>query len=135
MYALDAGSGVERWRFTTGGAVFSSPAVDAEAGVLYIGSFDHTLYALDLETGRERWRSDLAGRVLGSPAVVEHHLYVGGEGEGGDEPGALFAVDSRDGTIVWRFEVGATVWSSPMAIGRSLWFGSHDGKIRRLKDR
>ena len=101
--------------------------------MLYIGSDDHHLYALSCADGSERWRADLRGRVLGSPAIVGAHLYVGGEGSGGTEPGALFAIDRTDGSIVWRYEVGATVWSSPTVIGDSLWFGSHDGKMRRLR--
>jgi ABC-type branched-subunit amino acid transport system substrate-binding protein len=52
VYALDAATGKERWRFQTGDSVFSSPAV--VDGVLYIGSNDSYVYALD----------------AGSPAVV-----------------------------------------------------------------
>ena len=107
-------------------------AIDAVAGVLYVGSDDHHLYALSLRDGSERWRCDLKGRVLGSPAIVRHHVYVGGEGSGGTEPGALFAVDRNDGSVAWRFGVGATVWSSPTVVGDSMWFGAHDGKLRRL---
>ena len=102
---------------------------------VYFGSDDHHLYAIDLVTGRERWRCDLKGRVLGTPALVGGHLYVGGGGAGGDQPGALFAVDCRDGSIVWRFGIGATVWSSPTVVGDSLWFGAHDGLVRRLTTR
>ena len=47
-----------------------------------------------------------------TPAIVGPHIYVGGEGSGGTEPGALFGVDRATGAIVWRFGVGATVWSS-----------------------
>ncbi|MCK5944876.1 MAG: PQQ-binding-like beta-propeller repeat protein, partial [Planctomycetes bacterium] len=77
----------------------------------------------------------LRGRVLGSPALVGPHLYVGGEGAGGDQPGALFAIDRARGEVVWRFGVGRTVWSSPTVVGDSLWFGAHDGLVRRLTDR
>lgn len=134
VYAIDGASGEERWRFETGGTVFSSPAVALADGALYIGSDDHHLYALRLEDGTELWRSDLGGRVLGSPAIVVDHLYVGGEGSGGDLPGALFALERGTGERVWRFEVGETVWSSPTAALDSLWFGAHDGKLRRLRE-
>ena len=133
VYALDTSTGAERWRFVTGGAVFSSPAVSVEDGTLYIGSDDHHVYALHVDTGRERWHTDLRGRVLGSPAIVGDLLYVGGEGSGGDQPGAMFALEREHGAILWRFETGATTWSSPMARGDSLWFGAHDGLLRRLR--
>ncbi|HIE72274.1 MAG TPA: hypothetical protein EYP98_20065 [Planctomycetes bacterium] len=45
---------------------------------------------------------------------------------------AVFAIDCQSGKVVWRFGVGRTVWSSPTVVGDSLWFGSHDGLIRRL---
>ena len=38
VYALDAGTGEERWRFETGQMVVSSPAV--VDGVVYVGSTD-----------------------------------------------------------------------------------------------
>ena len=80
------------------------------------------------------WLCDLKGRILGSPALVENHLYLGGEGSAGELPGALLAVDRRGGSILWRFEIGATVRSSPTVVGNSIWFGVHDGKIRRLRN-
>ncbi len=132
LLCLDAESGEERYRFSTGGAVFSSPAVHQGDGLAYVGSDDHHLHAVEVATGRARWRTDLGGRVLGSPALVEHQVIVGGEGAGGELPGALFALDRRDGAILWRFEVGSTVWSSPTVVGDRLWFGAHDGRIRCL---
>jgi outer membrane protein assembly factor BamB len=41
---VDAGSGQLIWKYKTGGPITSSPAV--LEGIVYIGSFDHTLYAL-----------------------------------------------------------------------------------------
>ena len=54
LYAIDAVTGKEKWRFGTGRAVVSSPAVSN--GVVYVGSRDNNLYAIDAETGKERWR-------------------------------------------------------------------------------
>jgi len=44
LYAIDAGTGKEKWRFTTGSYVVSSPAVSN--GVVYVGSLDKNLYAV-----------------------------------------------------------------------------------------
>ena len=126
-------TGSEQWRYETGGTVFSSPAIAADGTTLYVGSDDHHLYALRTSDGTKVWRTNLGGRVLGSAAIVGPHVYVGGEGSGGELPGALFAVERATGEIAWRFEVGATVWSSPTVVGDSLWFGAHDGLIRRLQ--
>jgi PQQ-like domain len=46
VYALDANTGAELWSYTTGGAVYSSPAV--ANGMVYIGSDDGKLYCFGL---------------------------------------------------------------------------------------
>jgi len=45
VYAVDGQTGEELWRFTTGGAVHSTPVV--HNGVVYVGSLDGYLYALN----------------------------------------------------------------------------------------
>lgn len=46
LYALDAVTGALKWSYTTGSAIFSSPAV--ANGVVYIGSTDDNVYAFHL---------------------------------------------------------------------------------------
>jgi len=41
----------EKWRFKTGGAIYSSPAISDN--VIYFGSLDGYLYALDIEAREE----------------------------------------------------------------------------------
>ena len=55
LYAVDAATGEERWRFETDGGVDSSPAVSADGSVVYVGSRDDRLYAVDTATGAESW--------------------------------------------------------------------------------
>jgi outer membrane protein assembly factor BamB len=49
LYAVDALTGTEMWRFKTIGFVYSSPTVSN--GVVYIGSNDKNLYAIDAVRG------------------------------------------------------------------------------------
>ena len=49
--ALNAKICTSLWIYTTGDAVFSSPAVSN--GVVYIGSDDHHVYAFGLKKGSE----------------------------------------------------------------------------------
>jgi len=44
LYAVDAVTGKEKWRFATGGWVLSSPSV--ADGIIYVGSNDKNLYAV-----------------------------------------------------------------------------------------
>jgi len=68
VYAIDAVTGEEKWRFTTGDKVESSPAV--ANGIVYIGSNDKNLYAIDAVTGKEKWRFATGDWVDSSPAVA-----------------------------------------------------------------
>ena len=61
VYALNAGSGVQLWNYTTGCPVFSSPAV--VDGVVYVGSFDVKVYALNATTAPD-FGITLLGRVF-----------------------------------------------------------------------
>lgn len=78
LYALDATTGKQRWRFKTGDEVYSSPAV--VGGVVYIGSGDEYVYALDAATGKQGWRFQTGGYVLSPPAVVDGVVYIGSSG-------------------------------------------------------
>jgi hypothetical protein len=77
LYAIDAVTGTEKWRFATGAWVHSSPAV--ANGVVYVGSHDKNLYAIDAATGMEKWRFTTGGDVDSSPAVANGVVYFGSE--------------------------------------------------------
>jgi outer membrane protein assembly factor BamB len=68
-------TGEEKWRFTTGDWVESSPAV--ASGIVYVGSGDKNLYAIDAVTGEEKWRFATGDQVDSSPAVANGIVYVG----------------------------------------------------------
>jgi outer membrane protein assembly factor BamB len=50
-----------KWKFSTGGKVLSSPAVDS--GSVYFGSSDRYLYAVSAEDGTLRWKFATKGPV------------------------------------------------------------------------
>ncbi len=47
LYAVDAATGEEQWRFATDAEVYSSPAV--ANGVVYVGSLNGNLFAIEGE--------------------------------------------------------------------------------------
>ena len=65
------------WKFQTGGAVNSSPAVSG--GIVYFGSEDGNLYAVDIKTGQEKWKFQTEGMVFSSPAVSGGMVYLGSD--------------------------------------------------------
>jgi outer membrane protein assembly factor BamB len=133
LYALDAGSGRERWRASLGGAVASSPAV--RDGTVFATSRERSVTALDLVTGAVRWRFETGPDLpfawgwdfwLSSPAVSNGTVYVGS----GD--GRLYALDARTGRRLWSAQTGGRVRSSPAVADGVVYAGSMDGKLYAL---
>lgn len=137
-----------KWRFHTGGAVISSPAV--WNGLVYVGSTDGDVYAIDRERGVLRWRFATKSRVVSSPAVAGGMLYFN------SYDGNMYAVDAATGRLRWKFQTGGekrfegthlhgfqpaaetmpdpfdVFLSSPTVWHDAVYFGSGDGNIYAL---
>jgi eukaryotic-like serine/threonine-protein kinase len=127
VYALDAASGVLRWKYRTGNVVHASPAV--AGGLVYVGSWDSNFYALDEHTGRERWRfktgeDPLVNNQVGiqsSATVFDGVVYFG------CRDSHLYALDARTGMKRWAFPTnGAWVVSSPAVRDGIVYFATSD---------
>ena len=74
FYAINALTGEIRWKVTSPGRSFSSPAV--AGGVVYYGDATGQgagaghLYALDALTGKQLWSYDVPADVYSSPVVL-----------------------------------------------------------------
>lgn len=136
-----------KWKFQTRRGVVSSPAV--VAGVVYVGSNDHSLYALDAESGALKWRFRTGGRVASSPAVLNGVIYFG------SYDGYFYAVDVA-GKQKWRFQTDGErryagrhlhgidpaaeiqpdpfdfYLSSPTVVDGTVYFGSGDSNVYAL---
>jgi len=130
VYAVDARSGVERWRRQTGGAVASSAAASGDR--LYIASRDGYLYCLAAPDGSVRWRHRFGAELgaqnywdhlLSSPVVRDGRVYIGG----GD--GTLVALDAGSGALQWRFDAGARIRSTPAVHGGLVVVGTMAGQV------
>jgi eukaryotic-like serine/threonine-protein kinase len=146
--AKHAGLGGLKWKFHTGAAIFSSPAVCD--GTVFIGSIDHNLYSLEAATGRLNWRFVTEGPVRSSPAVDEKRVYVL------SQDGKFYALDRATGKPAWTFSTGGerrftapgihgmgprkemmpdpfdVFASSPVLADGMVFFGSGDGAIYAL---
>jgi outer membrane protein assembly factor BamB len=138
FYALEAGTGAERWTFDTpehptvySGQIVSSAAVtqiEGDAHVVF--GAGKTLFMLAADTGEERWRHEVnpdgdhtdPSEIQTSPVVVEGVVLFGFDGH--NAPGVragVRALEASTGEIVWDFDPdgGAEptgcvgVWSSP----------------------
>ncbi len=116
--------GMLKWVFSTGGPIYSSPAV--ADGTLYIGSADHKLYALDATTGAKRWEYETGSWVGSSPAIVNGIVYFG------SNDGRLYALDTHSGEKLWDFETRYPIASSPAVADGIVYFGADDYYIYAL---
>ena len=137
-----------RWKFSTGGAVFSTPAISQ--GVLYVGSTDGNLYAIDAQSGTQKWKFPAGVRITSSPAVAGGLVYFA------SYSGSFIALDSATGQVKWKFATGGEhrftakhihgaqpaaesdpdpfdVYLSSPAVGDGVvYFGSGDGNVYAL---
>ena len=118
VYALDAATGQERWRF--------EPPVDmqvnrvvccdmANRGVamaddkVFVAALDGWLYALDATTGEVAWKADtIVDRdrgysSTGAPEVAGGMVVIGNAGAEYDTRGYVSAFDLATGALAWRF--------------------------------
>jgi outer membrane protein assembly factor BamB len=125
VYALEANTGILKWKFQTGDVVHSSPAV--ADGTLFIGSWDRYLYALDASSGKEKWRFQTGDDpeihnhigIQSSPAVVDGVVYFG------CRDANVYAVDAATGKQKWSFaNDGSWVNNSPVVHEGKVYFGT-----------
>jgi RHS repeat-associated protein len=135
VYALDAATGEERWRFRPDDSTvviesLLSPAV--ASGVAYVvarqytapgsGDFERwsTLYAVDALTGEMLWSSRVDGRYgqIGFPPIV-----AGGQVYAGTEYGWVLALDAASGARVWELDVGRgnDIGASPVVVNGAMY--------------
>ena len=127
LYALDAVTGTNRWKFKTqgnsdfpAGEIYHAPAV--ANGVVYFGSRDYALYAVDALTGKRKWRHEYAGTwAYNSPAVADGVVYAGTSMNG-----YLSALDALTGKQKWQFNITVEEYSSPAIVDGIAYFGGGD---------
>jgi PQQ-dependent dehydrogenase (methanol/ethanol family) len=117
VYAMDAATGKELWRY--------DPEVPKEVevkdcckaqnrglaywnGKVYVGALDGRLVAIDAKTGRMVWQKmtvdpDWPYVLAGAPRVVKGKVIIGNSGADAGVRGYVTAYDAETGAQVWRF--------------------------------
>ncbi|MGM0365882.1 MAG: PQQ-binding-like beta-propeller repeat protein [Actinomycetota bacterium] len=121
IFALDARSGEELWRFNAEGlgveayyTVESTPAVSDN--ILYYRTGRNALVALDMGDQSQKWTAKIGGMSLPaglppSPAVYKDMVFCGSMDR------SLHALGLQDGEVIWSFDTGDYVHSSPAFYG------------------
>jgi outer membrane protein assembly factor BamB len=148
MYAIDAATGKEKWRFATDGPVNSSPAYGD--GLVYVASIDGNVYAVDAATSKKKWSFATEGErrftapgihgaipktemmadpfdvFLSSPVIAGGLLYIGS----GDH--YVYALDAATGILRSKFKTGDVVHASPAVANGMVYIGSWDRNMYAL---
>ncbi len=121
VYALDAATGRELWRFDphVAGQAGRNPCCDivnrgvaVSEGRVYVASIDGVLHALDAATGRQVWQADtiidhtMPYASTGAVLIANGAAIIGNAGadmEHGGVRGYVSAYDLRTGAFKWRF--------------------------------
>lgn len=123
VYAVDASTGRDLWRFDADRDVWAAPLVTDDT--VFVASLDHNLYALDAETGEVRWPKDLGAALAGTPSISSdgETIYVGTFGS------QLLALDTATGEERWNKATTNWVWSGPALDNGVLYFTDVSGMV------
>ncbi len=120
-----------RWKFSTAGAVVSSPSI--KDGRIYFGSHDKNIYCLSAQTGTFIWKFQTGDRIKSSPAVVYGRVYVG------PDDGNVYCLDASNGSLIWTRNAGGPIQvnfgaapalrSSPIVVEGRVYVGSLDTNV------
>jgi len=119
VYAMDAETGKEIWKFEMGAAVSGAPVYDNNK--IYVGQQggEDDFYCLDAKTGALLWKQNV-GWVWGSAAVSDGMVFIPAV------DGYMYGLDANSGDIKWRFRADMSVCGEPLIMGGYVYFGSWD---------
>jgi PQQ-dependent dehydrogenase (methanol/ethanol family) len=117
VYALDAASGRQLWRYDpqvprSWARYACCDAVNRGVAVwgnsVLVGTLDGYLVSLDATTGKQNWRVDTIERkppytITGAPRVINGLVLIGNGGAEFGVRGYVSAYDANSGELKWRF--------------------------------
>lgn len=126
LYALNATTGAEIWKYTMVADIESSAAIGYNR--VYVGSStpDYRIYCLNEANGTLLWSFRTAGSISSSPCLSDNRVLFG------SDDGKLYCLDATTGNPLWNFSAGGKVRSSPAVAYGKVFFGSFDSKVYAL---
>jgi outer membrane protein assembly factor BamB len=127
LYALDAATGAQKWKFPTSGSIASSPAVDG--GDVFFGSDDHFVYGLTA-LGAPFWTTPFQAndKIESSPVVADQKVFIGSDDKN------LYALKEKDGTKLWFFPTQGVIRSIPAVANGLVYVTSFDDTLYAINE-
>lgn len=140
LYAIDAASGAERWRYQAG-AHITTPTI--RDGVAYFGVWDETsqdvtasaIHAIDTATGSQQWVLLLRNKLITESPVVEgDYLYYVDKADSEVAHPHLHAYNIATQRESWQFELDKNRYpSKPLVANGTIYVLSNGDKLHMLK--
>jgi outer membrane protein assembly factor BamB len=114
----------EKWFYTAGGAINSSPAVDRSRVVF--GCDDHKVYCIRASDGGFIWSYTTGGAVISSPLLYKGNVYIG------SDDGYFYCLSLTDGSLIWRYRnpTNLQAWqASPNVLNDIIYTACNDGRV------
>lgn len=122
LYALDALSGKEIWKFQTGNFLDNTAVIGPDT-IFINNSSNGILFSIDIKNGKEIWRMTTYGSQS-TPAFINDILYFGADHiEKDDCLRSLLAIDVKEKKVKWRFKTKMAVFCSPAILNNTIYFG------------
>jgi outer membrane protein assembly factor BamB len=122
LYAIDAATGKEVWRFEGASAPIAAPPT-LKDGVLYFGAFDSNFYAVNAADGKLKWKTAVDGWVWTPATLSTSAVFFG------DVHGKLYALDPASGQRQWTYETRDSIKAQPVLSNTMLYVVSVDTNV------
>jgi outer membrane protein assembly factor BamB len=135
LFALEAATGREVWRFSLKNLVCGTPTVH-DGKVFLFGDGGGQVVCVDARSGRQVWETRL-GKGWGgaAPVVAGPLLYLTlRDGSVAGQPAGAVALQAATGRPVWSAPLGKA-WGGCAVADGVLYYGSDDGKLYALQGR
>jgi len=124
VYAFDAETGREKWRFDAGAPVAASPLV--VSGTVFVGNLHGYFFALRLSTGRPAWQSRTGAPIFANAVRAGRAIIIG------NLAGEALGFNESDGTLLWRTDLKGAVNAGGAVAGETVYIGTMRKQIYGL---
>lgn len=122
LFALDAHTGVERWRADLDGPIFASAAVGD--GAVFAADSSGNLSSFDLATGETRWSMPV-GATGGWMVVVDGLVYLATDD-------GFLGVAADDGSVRWTWQPSVSSVRHGTVVGDTAFIATNDGQFHAV---